>query len=122
MKELKNWKYFKIEEFRCPCCGTNLIHTELVDKLDEAREKAGIPFKITSGYRCPKHNAAIGGVENSAHIKGLAADILCTNSDTRFKIIKALLEVGFRRIGIGEHHIHVDIDITKPMDVIFLEF
>lgn len=43
--------------------------------LDQAREKLGMPITVNSGYRCPKHNAEVGGVANSQHMKGEAADI-----------------------------------------------
>jgi uncharacterized protein YcbK (DUF882 family) len=36
----------------------------------------GRPMVLTSGYRCRKHNAAVGGAANSLHCLGLAADIL----------------------------------------------
>ena len=53
-------------------------------ELDLARDRAGSPFKINSGYRCPAHNKKIGGVDNSAHTKGEAADIEVENSADRF--------------------------------------
>ncbi len=106
-------KYFNESEFECPCCGNNLIDDRLMKKLDLARGIARIPFIITSGYRCPIHNKAVGGVENSAHLSGLAADIACNNMSDRLKIISALLFCGFRRVNIKKDFIHVDIDRTK---------
>lgn len=51
----------------------------LVDRvLDPLREAWGKPIYVTSGYRCPRLNAAVGGVANSNHMKGLAADIRAT--------------------------------------------
>lgn len=46
--------------------------------LDPLREAWGKPIYVTSGYRCPRLNAAVGGVANSNHMKGLAADIRAT--------------------------------------------
>lgn len=43
--------------------------------LEPLRAKLDKPIHITSGYRCPKLNKAVGGVANSAHVQGLAADI-----------------------------------------------
>lgn len=43
--------------------------------LDPAREKWGKPIHVTSGYRCPELNKAVGGVPTSQHLKGEAADI-----------------------------------------------
>ena len=97
------------------------LQVELVLMLDQAREKAGIPFVITSGLRTPEHNKEIGGVENSAHLTGKAVDIHCETSEQRFKILGALIEAGFKRIGIGSDFIHADIDADKPWRVIFLE-
>lgn len=44
--------------------------------LDPLREKYGKPIKVNSGYRCSKHNLAVGGVTGSQHMKGEAADIV----------------------------------------------
>lgn len=50
--------------------------TALIDKvLDPLREAYGKPIIVTSGYRCPKLNAAVGGSASSQHVKGEAADI-----------------------------------------------
>ena len=88
-------------------------------RLDEARERAGIPFVINSAYRTPEHNAKIGGKPNSSHLKGLAVDISVTNSRQRFIVLNALLEVGFTRIGIADTFIHVDLDSGKSKEVIW---
>lgn len=50
--------------------------------LDPLRKKWGRPIIVTSGYRCPKLNKAVGGASNSAHMYGQAADIR-TVSDSR---------------------------------------
>ena len=43
--------------------------------LEPLRVAMGKPIKISSGYRCEKLNKAVGGVYNSQHLKGQAADI-----------------------------------------------
>ena len=43
--------------------------------LDPVREAWGKPIRVNSGYRCPKLNKAVGGVANSQHMKGEAADL-----------------------------------------------
>lgn len=83
------------------------------------RDLAGTPFSLTSAYRCPKHNKAVGGVPTSAHTRGYAVDIRCVDSHSRFVILQALLEVGFRRIELAPTWIHVDNDPDKPRDVAF---
>lgn len=79
-------KNFNESEFRCKgknCCGGYvLIDYELVNELQKLRDyitqKSGKEHKfiITSGYRCPKHNASpsVGGKSNSAHVEGRAID------------------------------------------------
>lgn len=81
--------------------------------------RGGPAFVVSSGYRCPAHNKAVGGVADSAHTRGYAADIRCTDSHTRFAVLRALLEVGFRRIELAPTWIHVDCDPAKPRDVAF---
>ena len=102
-------RFFKPEEFACKCgCGRGYddMDAGLLRMLDEARALAGIPFSLSSAFRCAKHNKAVGGVADSAHTHGYAVDIKCTSSHYRFRIISALLEAGFRRIGekVVDHH------------------
>lgn len=61
--------------------------------LDPAREKLGMPIKVNSGYRCPLKNKAVGGVENSQHLRGEAADIVpvATGSQAREALMKLAL-------------------------------
>ncbi len=83
-----NWKdvkHFSKSEFECPCCSKVLVSRKLVFMLDLARSLAGIPFNISSGYRCKKHNKQVGGVNNSAHVTGLAVDIEVPDSVSRLK-------------------------------------
>ena len=103
-------KYFKEIE--------DNMSKEFLFVLDEAREFAGIPFIINSAYRSPEHPLSIKN-PSSSHIKGLAVDIKATDSKTRFKIVKALIEVGFTRIGIADTFIHVDLDLDKTQNVIW---
>ena len=118
-------RYFQPSEFACKCgrCGggADRMASDLLDRLDEARAMAGIPFVISSGYRCPAHNKAVGGVADSAHTRGYAADIRCTDSHTRFAVLRALLEVAFRRIELAPTWIHVDCDPDKARDVAFYQ-
>ena len=120
---------FKKSEFACQCgCGTNNPSEELVTRLDDARDIAGVPFIITgasgSACRCVKHNAEVGGSKTSSHlttdiVQGTAVDIKYTNSLQMFKIVQGLLEAGFERIGVGRSFIHADVDTTKPKKVMW---
>ena len=112
-------KYFKLSEFDdAPGTGKNM-KKEFLTKLDKARAIADVPFKITSGYRSKETNKRVGGVSTSSHLKGLAADISCKDSSTRQKIVNALIQAGFTRIGIADTFIHCDTDKNKQ-DAIWL--
>lgn len=118
---MKDTKWFKAKELQCKCgCNTNEIEQAFVDKLTLAREVAGVPFVITSGYRCPAHNKAVGGVAGSSHTLGWAADISATTGAQKFKIVQALITAGFTRIGIAKTFVHVDSDPQKPSPTIWL--
>lgn len=91
---------------------------DFVQKLDELRSRCLMPLKVNSGYRCPKHDAEIGGSKN--HTQGYAADIAAVSSQTRFVILYNLLNIGFKRIGIGKIFIHLDTCPDKPRFVLWL--
>jgi hypothetical protein len=112
-------KYFNKDEFACACCGKVEIDELLATMLDGAREIAGVPFVITSGYRCEKHNAEVGGKVGSSHVKGMAVDIATPDSATRYAVLDGLLGAGFSRIGIGGGFIHADVDTDKEPDVVW---
>ena len=112
-------KYFRLSEFDdAPGTGKNM-KKDFLKKLDKARAIADVPFKITSGYRSKETNKRVGGVSTSSHLKGLAADISCKDSTTRQKIVSALIQAGFTRIGIADTFIHCDTDKDKQ-DAIWL--
>lgn len=114
-------KYFTEEEFKCKCgCGEGEMDESLLSHLDYAREVAGVPFTITSGYRCKEHNAKVGGKATSSHLVGKAVDIKATDSRSRYCILGALYAAGFNRIGIHPDFIHVDNDHTKSEEVAWL--
>lgn len=75
-------KYFKVNEFVCRCCRQlpeeEMENIEALAErvLDPVREKFGRSIKVNSGYRCPKHNAKVGGARDSQHMTGEAADIV----------------------------------------------
>lgn len=105
-------KYFELSEFDCPCCHLNFMDSNFLEKIDKARDIAKLYFHINSGYRCGKHNKAVGGIPNSSHLSGHAADIR-VNSDTRDVVVKTLRKAGFKRIGIAATFVHADNDPNK---------
>lgn len=110
----EDWTYenFAPEEFECPCCGAVQHQHASLALLQKARTLAGVAFPISEGggYRCAEYNAAIGGAPNSAHTRGYAYDITCSEEGRRFLILSSLLQVGFTRIGVYNLHIHADGD------------
>lgn len=104
------YKYFKLTESTGGGHTVAELQPALVQILDKARVIANVPFVITSGFRTAAENIAVGGVPNSAHLTGQAADIACTNS-TRQAILTGLLTCGTKVfIEDCQSHIHVDID------------
>lgn len=113
-------QHFQLKQFACPCgCGRARVSPKLIEKLDAARARYGGPMKITSGYRCPEHNAKVGGKPDSAHTTGEAADIAFGSGASMFSALVALMGVGIRRIGVGTHFIHVDISTTLPTPAVW---
>lgn len=122
-----NLNYFTLDEFDSPDApgsGAEHMDQQFLMRLDRARAVAKVPFVITSGYRTQAHHDALTAQgyptsSTSAHLKGLAADIACTDSRKRMDIIEALMASGIRRIGIGKTFIHCDSDPTKRSRVIW---
>jgi zinc D-Ala-D-Ala carboxypeptidase len=116
-------EFFKESEFSCNCgeCskGFKDMDENSLALLFMARSIAKTPFSLTSAIRCKKWNEIEGGGEDSSHLTGFAFDIFTPNSRARFKILSALLDAGFKRIGIGKDFIHADHDINKPAKVMW---
>lgn len=74
-------EHFSREEFDCrdgSCYPEEWIESRLkplCKALEKIRALTGHPLKVTSGYRTPKYNKAVGGAPNSFHKKGMAADL-----------------------------------------------
>jgi uncharacterized protein YcbK (DUF882 family) len=66
---------FDSSEFKCKCCGEVHVNPKLVALLQSIREKIGKSITVVSGYRCEKHNRAVGGAKHSQHCLGNAADV-----------------------------------------------
>ena len=80
-------KYFVDDEFRCKHCGMLPKHgmnTVLMERLDKLRSMYGKPIYVSCGYRCPSHNAEVGGVSDSQHIYGNACDIYVNGDYQKF--------------------------------------
>jgi len=100
-------EHFKASELQCSCCGQLVIDRQLVYGLEVLRRLLGKPIIITSAYRCMAHNAAVGGVPNSQHVLGKAADIQVPGltPDEVHKVAKWL----FTGLGLYDNFLHVDV-------------
>ena len=109
---MKNSKYFKLEELLGSDTALissieNLPSWSIVENLrvlavsvlDPIREAWKQPLVVTSGYRSPQLNAAVGGVPTSAHMDGCAVDIALHHLSTRkiselFNLIENMVDDG----------------------------
>ena len=114
-------KWFKEKEFACKCCGQlpplarENVKALVCEVLDTVREKLGMPIVVNSGYRCEKHNKDVGGVRNSQHLRGEAADIHCSDNERLKQLIiengkfdqlityPSFLHVSYKRTGGNRH-------------------
>ena len=106
-------KYFSDEETSCHCgCGGNNVNPVLMQKLDALRELIGGPIEISCAFRCARHNAEVGGVSNSQHVLGNAADVQTPEYDhcnTPDQLAWFAEQIGFDGIGIYPWGCHVDV-------------
>ena len=106
--------FFKEKELSCRCCGQlpplirGNIEALVENVLDPLRERYGKPIIVNSGYRCAKHNKAVGGASNSQHMVGEAADITAGSPEGNEKLLKILLESkNFDQLIIYPKFLHV---------------
>lgn len=74
------------------------IEALVLNILDPARELLGVPIKVSSGYRSPELNRAVGGVSNSQHTKGEAADVNTGQPELNKKLYDILLAMPFDQL------------------------
>ena len=113
-------EHFDREEFRCQCKGKycNGFPVEPQEKMvrtvDEIRRRLGVPVTIVesggSGVRCPVHNANVGGVANSNHLTGNAADLHSGKSPEEMARVAEEVMGNTGEIGIYSWGIHVGVN------------
>lgn len=114
-------KNFSSEEFDCKC-GCDMPEDVLENvkllatQLQKIRDYYNRSVDITSGYRCESHNQIIGGVSNSQHLYGKAADIVVKDTepfevqdDISYMIKTCGLDIG----GLGKYDNFTHVDIRK---------
>ena len=74
-------------------CAYHLLHVLVDQLLDPIREAWGEPIVVSSRYRCKQLNALVGGVKNSHHILGCAADIIAGNRADHRKLFRLIVKM-----------------------------
>jgi len=104
--------HFSKAEFACRCCGEMKLEKRLIDALEELRRLAGKAIVVHDGYRCAAHNEDVGGVHNSEHTRGMAADVVISGLSLQQMYELALLVPDLTEGGIGVYDsgfLHVDV-------------
>ena len=113
------YQYFTNDELKCKgidCCGgESKMNHEFMVKLVSMRRETGIPFVLTSSYRCPVNNSRVSKTGNiGPHTTGRAVDILCRGHES-YIIIDSAFRHGMTGIGVNQkgerRFIHID-DLT----------
>lgn len=116
--------YFTLREIYKNCTPAEVRHAQrnnevwknisfLRDVLNHVREFVNEPIIVTSWYRGVEHNKSVGGVRNSHHLTGGAADITCSNLDILFKKCYTMPQIT-QIIRYGTF-IHISIIPTKNL-------
>lgn len=115
---VRRWPHFTFDELKCKGTGSLRVHYETMDKLEQLRGFYGGPIPITSYYRSPEYNRAIGGADNSMHLLGRAVDvkILHGNDIGRMRLVHLATVAGFRGFGLYDTFNHIDTGKTRFWD------
>jgi uncharacterized protein YcbK (DUF882 family) len=109
----RNWEFFTEQEMQCKGTGVCDMNEDFMSKLIKLRKKFNEPMIITSGYRHPAHNMAIGGTRYSAHTKGRAVDVSITGKEA-YRLVRLAFDAGMTGIGVAQRgpvikrFIHID--------------
>ncbi len=105
-----------VSEFACHDGSDRiLISSELVYVVQSIRDHFGVPVSIQSGYRSPAHNKKVGGVKDSQHLLGTAADIK-VKGKTPEQVFHAInsgevkgIDPNIMGVGLYPTFVHVDV-------------
>ena len=110
-------EYFTPDEFKCKCGGKycNGFPSEpderMVRIVNQLRKNLGVPITIVSGLRCKTWNAIQGGVSNSQHMYGEAADIYAKG------VSQSCVEAELDKIGGVRYHYAITGSSNVHFDV-----
>jgi len=98
-------QHFTREELACTHCGEMPIPLSAVYRLQRVRDRMAVPLKVSSGYRCPAHNAAVSSTgPNGPHTKA-AFDIQISGA-AAYKLVAVAMSEGFTGIGVSQKGPH----------------
>ncbi len=113
--------HFSRREFACKgrkCCGHSApVDATLVLGLQALRDMVGAPLRISSGFRCNRHNKAIGGAKKSYHTVGMAADVMAPVGWRPEELALVAAEIpafGQGGIGVYDTYVHLDVRSDGP--------
>jgi hypothetical protein len=92
------WSSFSPREIACKGTGQLLVNEDALNRLQNLRDYLNKPLILTSAYRSPQHNRAVGGAKNSMHMQGIAFDVRMENHDPH-EFEAAARHVGFKGFG-----------------------
>lgn len=116
-------KNFHVSEFACKDGSPvppELIPNvkKLAEQLQVIRDTVGEPLYISSSYRTPSHNKAVGGAKNSQHLQAKAADISTKGKSPKqlARVIEKLIaegKISIKGVGVYPGFVHIDIRSGK---------
>jgi len=109
--------HFTEKELACPCCKRCKMDTYLLEVLETIRDECGFPLRVTSGFRCEKHNQELkGSSPKSQHFLGKAVDIDTSrlSAEMKYKLAEAPLVFGIRGFGVYDRFFHLDVRDGEP--------
>lgn len=90
--------------------------------LERVRAALDFPIKVTSGYRCPALNEAVGGSKNSQHMRGEAVDFVCPAFGSPKQICEFLNQylgmLGIDQLIQEGTWVHVSFTLTPRREVL----
>ena len=109
---------FSTAEMACSHCQKADMDDEFMRVLQSIRDEIQRPLKITSGFRCEKHNAKVSSTgKNGPHTFGKAADVLISGADA-MRLYDIARKHGVSGIGMSQKGVHskrfVHLDTLTP--------
>lgn len=135
MKDFQLTEHFKFSEMCVSSCVLSNVPTDpkiivnlykLALVLEKIRSYLRQPILINSAYRSPALNSLVGGVKNSDHLIGLAADIQCKlPASELFQKLKDMsanpFEFSFGQVILYPRFVHVSINQDKHVNQFILK-